>query len=53
MQVENLSALTMTSLIQNAAVLTIILAFAGYLVTFFSSRMLARRQDKLRLVDRR
>jgi hypothetical protein len=43
----------MNSLIQNAAVLTIILAFAGYLVTFFSSRVLARRQDKLRLVDRR
>jgi hypothetical protein len=53
MQVQNLSALTMNSLIQNAAILTIVLAFAGYLVTFFSSRMLARRQDKLRLVDRR
>jgi hypothetical protein len=53
MQVEHISALTLTSLIQNAAILTIVLAFAGYLVTFLSSRMLARRQDKLRLVDRR
>jgi hypothetical protein len=39
--------------LQGAAVLTIVLAFAGYLVTFLSSRMLARRQDKLRLVDKR
>jgi hypothetical protein len=53
MQAEDLSTLTINGLIQNAAVLTIVLAFAGYLVTFFSSRMLARRQDKLRLVDRR
>ena len=53
MQVQDLSTLTINSLIQNAAILTIVLAFAGYLVTFFSSRMLARRQDKLRLVDRR
>jgi len=52
-QVQALSPLSMNSLMQNAAVLTIVLAFAGYLVTFFSSRMLARRQDKLRLVDRR
>ncbi len=53
MQVQDLSTLSINSLIQNAAILTIVLAFAGYLVTFFSSRMLARRQDKLRLVDRR
>ena len=39
--------------IQGAATLTIVLAFAGYLVTFFSSRMLARRTDKLRLVNMR
>jgi len=38
---------------QNAAILTIILAFIGYLVTFLSARMLARRRDKLRLVNRR
>jgi len=40
-------------LLQNAAILTILLAFAGYLVTFFSARMLARRRDKLELVNRR
>jgi hypothetical protein len=40
---------------QNATVLiiTIVLAFAGYLVTFLSSRMLARRNDMLRLVNMR
>jgi hypothetical protein len=38
---------------QNAAVLTIVLAFAGYLVTFASSRMMARRADRLRLVNQR
>lgn len=39
--------------LQNAAVLTIILAFAGYLVTFMINRMMARRADRLRLVDQR
>ena len=39
--------------LQNAAVLTIVLAFAGYLTTFLSARMLARRKDKLELVNRR
>jgi hypothetical protein len=38
---------------QNAAVLTIVLAFAGYLVTFASTRMMARRADRLRLVNQR
>ena len=42
-----------SSLLQNAAKLTVILAFAGYLVTFMSARMLARRRDKLRLVNKR
>jgi hypothetical protein len=41
------------NLLQNAAIVTIILAFAGYLVTFLSARMLARRRDKLRLVNKR
>jgi hypothetical protein len=45
--------LSVTGLLQNAAMLTIVLAFAGYLVTFLSTRMLARRQDKLRLVNQR
>jgi hypothetical protein len=39
--------------LQNAAVLTIILAFAGYLVTFLITRMMAQRADKLRLVNMR
>jgi hypothetical protein len=39
--------------LQNAAVLTIVLAFAGYLVTFLINRMMARRADHLRLVDQR
>ena len=33
--------------------LTIVLAFAGYLVTFMSTRMMARRADRLRLVNQR
>jgi hypothetical protein len=38
---------------QNAAMLTVVLAFAGYLVTFLSARMLARRRDELKLVNKR
>lgn len=38
---------------QNAVVFTIVLAFAGYLVTFLSNRMMARRADRLRLVNQR
>ena len=53
MPLANLIALSLGSDLQDAATLTIILAFAGYLVTFLSSHMLARRQDKLRLVDMR
>lgn len=44
---------TVPTVLQNAAILTIVLAFAGYLVTFLSARMLARRRDKLRLVNKR
>jgi hypothetical protein len=39
--------------LQNAAVLTIVLAFVGYLVTFTINRMMARRADHLRLIDQR
>jgi hypothetical protein len=39
--------------IQGAATLTIVLAFAGYLITFFSSRLMARRADQLKLVNSR
>ena len=40
------------TVLQNAAMLTVLLAFIGYLVTFLSARMLARRRDKLELVNR-
>ena len=42
-----------SSLLQNAAGLTILLALVGYLATFMSAQMLARRKDKLELVNRR
>ena len=45
--------MTLAGLLQNAATLTIILAFIGYLATFMSARTLARRRDKLRLVNKR
>jgi hypothetical protein len=47
------STISAPNLLQNAAILTVVLAFAGYLVTFLSARMLARRRDKLRLVNKR
>jgi hypothetical protein len=53
MQALDQYALSPSSLLQNAAILTVVLAFAGYLVTFMSARMLARRRDKLRLVNKR
>jgi hypothetical protein len=53
MPLTNLFALSLGSQLQDTATLTIIVAFAGYLVTFMSTRMLARRQDKLRMVNRR
>ena len=39
--------------LQSATVLTIILAFIGYIVTFWITRVMARRADRLRLVDQR
>lgn len=39
--------------LQNAAILTIVLAFVGYLVTYLINRMMQRRADHLRLVDQR
>jgi len=47
------SALSVPSILQNAAALTIIVAFAGYAITFLSAHMLARRRDKLDLVNKR
>jgi hypothetical protein len=45
--------LSLSGFLQNATILTIFLAFIGYLTTFMSARMLARRRDKLRLVNKR
>jgi len=47
------TAILFPSTLQNAAILTIVLAFAGYLVTFMSTRMMARHADLLRLVNKR
>jgi hypothetical protein len=47
------SSILLPNSLQNAAVLTVILAFVGYLATFMSARMLERRRDKLDLVNRR
>jgi hypothetical protein len=47
------SSFSLSAMMQNAAILTIVLAFLGYLVTFLSARMVARRRDKLDLVNRR
>jgi hypothetical protein len=38
---------------QSTIVLTVVLAFAGYLVTFISNRMMTRHADHLRLVNQR
>src|SRR3984885_2349240 len=48
-----LPSFSVPTVLQNAAILTILLAFAGYLMTFLSARMLARRRDKLKLVNKR
>lgn len=47
------SVLSVPSILQNAAILTIIVAFLGYAITFASAHMLARRRDKLKLVNKR
>jgi hypothetical protein len=43
----------LTKFLEDTTTLTILLAFVGYLATFLSARMLARRKDKLELVNRR
>ena len=40
-------------MLQDTVVLSLSLALVGYLVTFMISRMLARRRDKLEMVNRR
>jgi hypothetical protein len=47
------SALTLSGFFQNTTTLTLLLAFAGYLVTFWMARQMARRRDMLKLVNRR
>jgi hypothetical protein len=49
----DISSFLSSSLLQNAAGLTILLALVGYLATFMSAQVLARRKDKLELVNRR
>jgi hypothetical protein len=45
--------LSVPTILHNAAILTICIAFAGYLITVLGARMLARHRDKLRLVNKR
>ena len=47
------SEIGVPTILQNAAILTILVAFAGYAITFLSAHMLARRRDKLDLVNKR
>jgi hypothetical protein len=41
------------SILHDAAILTIFVALTGYMITFMSAHMLARRRDKLELVNKR
>ena len=45
--------ISVPTVLQNAAILTILVAFTGYALTFLSAHMLARRRDKLDLVNKR
>jgi hypothetical protein len=47
------STTLLTNSWQTTVILTVVLAFVGYLTTFLSARMLARRKDKLDMVNRR
>ncbi|HEY2859890.1 MAG TPA: hypothetical protein VGJ21_15825 [Terracidiphilus sp.] len=47
------SLLSVPTILQNAAILTVLVAFAGYALTSISAHMLARRRDKLDLVNKR
>lgn len=48
-----MDVLSVPTVFSNAAVLTICIAFAGYLITILGTRMMARHRDKLDLVNRR
>lgn len=45
--------LSVPTILQNAAILTVILALGGYFMTSLSNHMLARRHDKLDLINKR
>lgn len=47
------SLLSVPTILQNAAILTVLVALAGYALTSLSAHMLARRRDKLKLVNKR
>jgi hypothetical protein len=47
------SEISVPNILQNAAILTVLVAFTGYALTFVSAHVLARRRDKLELVNKR
>ena len=47
------SQVSVPNILHDAAILTVIVAFVGYALTFVSAHMLARRRDKLKLVNKR
>ena len=47
------SVLSVPTILQNAAILTVVVALTGYAITFVSAHRLARRRDKLKLVNKR
>ena len=47
------SSIFVPNSVQHAVVLTILLAFSGYLITYLGNRMMTRRTALLQLVDRR
>ena len=49
----NATSFSFSNLLQNGVIITVVLAFAGYLVTFFSAHLLAQRREKLKLVNKR
>ena len=48
-----MDVLSVPTVFSNAAVLTICIAFAGYLITILGARMMARHRDKLDMVNKR
>jgi hypothetical protein len=48
-----MDVLSVPTILHNAAVLTIVIAFAGYIITILGARMLNQHRDKLDLVNKR